>query len=42
MDNRSLEEILEDIDSVTKEEIVEAISHVVLDTIYFMKSSKNQ
>lgn len=42
MDNRSLEEILEDIDSVTKEEIVEAISQVVLDTIYFMKSSKNQ
>ncbi len=39
-DNRSLEEILNDIDKVTKEEITGAISKVVLDTIYFMKNSK--
>ncbi len=39
-DIRSLEEVLKDIDSVTKEEITEAMSKVVLDTIYFMKNSK--
>ncbi|WMM23367.1 pitrilysin family protein [Tissierella sp. MB52-C2] len=39
-DNRSLEEILKDIDTVTKEEIIDAISQVALDTIYFMKNSK--
>ncbi len=39
-DNRSLEEVLSDIDSVTREEITEAMSKVVLDTIYFMKNSK--
>ena len=36
-DNRSLEEIIKDIDSVTKEDIIQAISKVILDTIYFMK-----
>ena len=41
-DNRSLEEILKDIDSVTKEEIINSISKVALDTIYFMKNSKTQ
>lgn len=39
-DNRDFEEILSDIDSVTKEEIMEAMSKVALDTIYFMKNSK--
>ncbi|MCQ4923839.1 insulinase family protein [Tissierella carlieri] len=39
-DIRSLEEVLKDIDSVTREEITEAMSKVVLDTIYFMKNSK--
>jgi len=39
-DSRSLEEILRDIDSVSREEITEAMSKVVLDTIYFMKNSK--
>lgn len=39
-DNRSLEEILQDIESVTREEIREAISKVILDTIYFMTNSK--
>lgn len=38
-DNRSLEEIIKDINSVTKGEITEAISKVILDTIYFMKNS---
>lgn len=37
-DNRSLEEIIKDINSVTKGEITESISKVVLDTIYFMKN----
>jgi len=39
-DNRSLEEIIEDIDRVTKEEIVEAMSKLTLDTIYFMRNKK--
>ncbi|WP_353094087.1 pitrilysin family protein [Tissierella praeacuta] len=39
-DNRSLEEILNDVNSVTREEIMEAMSKVALDTIYFMKNSK--
>lgn len=39
-DNRSLNEILKDLDSVTKDEIMQAISKVVLDTIYFMKNSE--
>lgn len=37
-DNRSLEEIIKDINSVIKGEITESISKVVLDTIYFMKN----
>lgn len=40
-DNRALEEVLSDIDSVTREEIKEAMSKVILDTIYFMKNSKD-
>ena len=39
-DSRSLEEILRDIDSVSREEITEARSKVVLDNIYLMKNSK--
>jgi predicted Zn-dependent peptidase len=39
-DSRSLDEILKDIENVTKEEIVEASSEIILDTIYFMKNSK--
>jgi len=40
-DNRSLREILNDIDAVKREEIIESMSRVVLDTIYFMKNSKS-
>lgn len=39
-DNRSLEEVLKDIDNVTREEIVASVSNISLDTIYFMKNSK--
>lgn len=39
-DNRSLEEVIEDIDKVTKEDIVEAMSKLTLDTIYFMRNTK--
>lgn len=39
-DNRSLEEVLEDIDRVTKEDVVEAMSRLTLDTIYFMRNTK--
>jgi len=39
-DYRSLTEIVDDINSVTKEEVVEAMSKLALDTIYFMKNSK--
>lgn len=39
-DNRSLNQILADLDGVTKEEIKEAMSKVALDTIYFMKNSE--
>ncbi len=39
-DNRSLEMILSDIEDVTKDDIIEASSKIVLDTIYFMKNSK--
>lgn len=39
-DNRSLDDILKDIDAVTKEDIINAISKVVLDTIYFMKNAE--
>lgn len=39
-DKRSLEMILKDIESVTKDEIMEASSKIVLDTVYFMKNSK--
>lgn len=38
-DNRNLEKILMDIDNVERKEIVEAVSKVNLDTIYFMKNS---
>jgi len=41
-DERSLEQIIDDINSVTKKEIVDAMSRVILDTIYFMKNSKLQ
>ncbi len=39
-DSRSLEEISRDIEAVTRDEIIEASSKIVLDTIYFMKNSK--
>lgn len=41
-DTRALEEILEDISLVTKEEVIEASSSITLDTIYFMKNSKEE
>lgn len=41
-DNRSLEKILADIESTEKQDIVDASSKIVLDTIYFMKNSKIQ
>lgn len=40
-DDRSLNEILRDLDGVTKDEITKAMSKVVLDTIYFMKNSED-
>lgn len=40
-DDRSLNEILRDLDGVTKDEIAKAMSKVVLDTIYFMKNSED-
>lgn len=40
-DDRSLNEILKDLDGVTKDEIAKAMSKVVLDTIYFMKNSED-
>lgn len=40
-DDRSLNEILKDLDGVTKDEITKAMSKVVLDTIYFMKNSED-
>lgn len=39
-DNRSLEKIISDIESVKREEIVKASSKIALDTVYFMKNSK--
>ena len=41
-DNRTLDEILEDIKEVTREEIIEASNSISLDTIYFMKNSKEE
>ncbi|MBC8588508.1 EF-P 5-aminopentanol modification-associated protein YfmF [Paratissierella segnis] len=35
-DFRSLEEVLNDIDNVNREDIIEASRHIALDTIYFM------
>lgn len=37
-DNRSLEEVLEDMDNVTREDIIRASKQIVLDTIYFMEN----
>ena len=39
-DDRTLEDIIDDVEKVTREEIVEASSNINLDTIYFMKNSK--
>ena len=41
-DVRTLDEILEDIQAVTREEIIEASNSISLDTIYFMKNSKEE
>lgn len=41
-ESRDLEEILESIDKVSKEEVVEAINTLNLDTIYFMKDKKGE
>lgn len=41
-DYRSLEEILRDFDLVTKEEVIEATEKIALDTIYFMRNSKDK
>ena len=41
-DDRSLDQILEDIQAVTREEIIEASNSMSLDTIYFMKNSKEE
>ncbi len=40
-DNRSLEKILEDIDRVSREDIIRGTSKIKLDTVYFMKNSKD-
>lgn len=39
-DNRTLDKILKNLEDVKKEEILEASSKIVLDTIYFMENSK--
>lgn len=39
-DSRSLESIIKDLEDVKREEIIEASSKIVLDTVYFMKNSK--
>lgn len=41
-DHRSLDEILRDVDSVTKDEIIEATDKIALDTIYFMRNPKEE
>lgn len=41
-DYRSLEEILRDFDLVTKEEVIKATEKIALDTIYFMRNSKDK
>lgn len=41
-DDRSLNEILDDINSVTRDEIIEASSSIALDTIYFMTNTKEE
>jgi predicted Zn-dependent peptidase len=38
-DNRSLEEMLDDLDRVTKDEIIEATNQIILDTIYFIRNT---
>nr|WP_272876698.1 insulinase family protein [Clostridium sp. Cult1] len=40
-DNRSYNQIIADIDKVTKEEIIEASKELTLDTIYFLRSHQN-
>lgn len=37
-DTRNLDEVLEDFEKVTKEEIIEAANKIVMDTIYFMRN----
>lgn len=37
-DNRSLEQVLEDFNKVTKDEIIEAANEINIDTIYFMRN----
>jgi len=39
-DKRTLDEVIADIDKVTKGEIVEAMSKLTIDTIYFMRNPK--
>ena len=39
-DDRTLEEVLNDIERVTKEEIIEASNKINLDTIYFLRNSR--
>lgn len=39
-DNRSLEEMIEDIEKVSKEDIIKAMDTVTLDTIYFMTAKE--
>lgn len=39
-DNRTLEEVLDDFEDVTKDEIIEAASKIVIDTIYFLNGNE--
>ena len=41
-DNRSLDKVLEDFESVKKEEIIEAANKITIDTIYFMRNKTNK
>lgn len=39
-DNRTLQDVLNDFENVTKEEIIEAANKIVIDTIYFLNGNE--
>jgi predicted Zn-dependent peptidase len=40
-DNRSLDEMMKDFETVTREEIIEAAKKIVIDTIYFLNGNNS-